>query len=388
MRLRGHGAWALLLVAAVAVGGCADERPLPNGGGGAAVLRPPPQLQQRSIGDLSVRIIVGERTPTTHTINAVGTRDDVDVSVPSDEPSTLRIYWYERYVLNGTVYPLPLGFQRLSVRAGQTAATTDGVPFEHEFEDADPDARIPRSVAALDVDRRFLFDCEIATTYGDPCSFDTDGDGVSNFAERTAETPTVPVRVLPGIEILGDPEPPLANVEAGCFAMDGGSPADAGGAYTVCLPAYRIARARVTSDAIERYWHESLSSTTRRLGRASDGSVTGLDWNDAVGYARWLSATTGVGYRLPTEAELTWYLAAAIDETKAFPSRSAAAVREWTCSDYRRHVDGSEQACSPDVGAADPFQSAEPKSIGGPLPRQGLGTAARRSDVGFRLARD
>ena len=54
---------------------------------------------------------------------------------------------------------------------------------------------------------------------------------------------------------------------------------------------------------------------------AADGSVTGVSWNDAMGFCRWLSEKDGHPYRLPTEAE--WEYACRAGSTTPFSSGDA-----------------------------------------------------------------
>ena len=60
-----------------------------------------------------------------------------------------------------------------------------------------------------------------------------------------------------------------------------------------------------TFEGPARLWNfvEGTSWKNPNFEQASNHPVVCVSWNDAVAYTKWLSAQTGVAYRLPTEAE-------------------------------------------------------------------------------------
>lgn len=124
----------------------------------------------------------------------------------------------------------------------------------------------------------------------------------------------------------------LVVVPAGSFTM--GSPeseygrqANEGPRRTVRLPIFAIGRTEVSFDD----WQPCFDQGACSFLPADDGwgrgalPVINVSLEDAQAYARWLSATTGEWYRLPSEAE--WEYAARAGSESAFPS--GACLADW-----------------------------------------------------------
>ena len=154
----------------------------------------------------------------------------------------------------------------------------------------------------------------------------------------TKETPTSPV-VLPAWV------PALVEVPAGPFLM-GSSDADTQAdedekpQHTLELPTYWIGRTEVTNAQFRQfvegdgysnpvYWTEAGWAWRQENARTQpyywddlrwngdDQPVVGVSWFEAVAYVRWLSAQTGIAFRLPTEAE--WEKAARGTDGQTWP---------------------------------------------------------------------
>jgi formylglycine-generating enzyme required for sulfatase activity len=84
--------------------------------------------------------------------------------------------------------------------------------------------------------------------------------------------------------------------------------------HEVSIPEFAISKTEVTIADYERF----ARATGRRLPHAggvekSRYPVSGVSWEDAVDYSRWLSQQTGQTYRLPSEAEWEFAATAGID---------------------------------------------------------------------------
>jgi formylglycine-generating enzyme required for sulfatase activity len=100
----------------------------------------------------------------------------------------------------------------------------------------------------------------------------------------------------------------MVYVPAGEFTM--GLPWETGGAedespeHKVHLDSYWISKYEITFDQYDRYCQEtnkgSMSDYDRGRGKRP---VIGVSWEDCQGFCHWLSRTTGLTFRLPSEAQ-------------------------------------------------------------------------------------
>ena len=109
-------------------------------------------------------------------------------------------------------------------------------------------------------------------------------------------------------------EPETVDVQAGAFLM-GTDPGEGIPDYetpqhTVTLPGYHIGKYPVTNrEYAEFVRREKAQDVPKDAGwflreppaDRLDHPVTGVSWDDAVAYCRWLSSRSGRSYRLPTE---------------------------------------------------------------------------------------
>jgi len=205
---------------------------------------------------------------------------------------------------------------------------------------------------------------------------------------------------------------------------------DAGPAHDVQLGGFLISATEVTFEDYDRF----ARASGRRLpddfgwGRG-DRPVVDVTWNDARVYAQWLSARTGKGYRLPSEAQ--WEYAASAGERSPFwwgfqaePERAvcfdcgtkwdnrssapvgsfgpnplglydtAGNVMEWVDDCYHADYTGApldgrpwdEENCSFRVARGGAFN--KPARSMHSTVRQHLAPDTRINALGFRLARD
>lgn len=131
--------------------------------------------------------------------------------------------------------------------------------------------------------------------------------------------------------------PEMVGLESGTFTM--GSPdseanrtGNEGPQREVAISAIRISKTEIT----RAQWQRCVDAGgcgTAQGGGAAEAPVTGISWDDAVGYANWLSQASGQSYRLPTEAE--WEYAARSGKATAYwwgatypgPGASASAIK-------------------------------------------------------------
>src|SRR5579883_860933 len=126
------------------------------------------------------------------------------------------------------------------------------------------------------------------------------------------------------------PEPQLVTIPAGSFLMGSDRGQDnERPVHRVFLDAFRLAAHQVTNDDFAcflrataqlppPFWRDPNFSHPRQ-------PVVGVSWHEAVSYCRWLAASTGRPYRLPTEAE--WGRAARIPPQLCRPLAHRARTR-------------------------------------------------------------
>jgi formylglycine-generating enzyme required for sulfatase activity len=129
-------------------------------------------------------------------------------------------------------------------------------------------------------------------------------------------------------------EPETIFIPAGPFLMgsptDAAAPEDEKPQHQVDLPAYRIGKFPVTNQQYLEYVRQTGAAAApetgwklARQGKVPDEAklahpVTGVSWDEALGYCHWLSQQTGRRYRLPTEAE--WEKAArGVEDARPYP---------------------------------------------------------------------
>jgi formylglycine-generating enzyme required for sulfatase activity len=140
--------------------------------------------------------------------------------------------------------------------------------------------------------------------------------------------------------------PELVVVPAGSFVM--GSPADEEGHSADEEPQHRVTIGRpfaagkyeVTAAEWDACVAEAVCAGDQAANRASDRQpMTGVSWQDAQAYVRWLSRRTGKKYRLLTEAE--WEYAARGGTTTPYHTG-------WTIGPNQANISG--KATNPPTG--------------------------------------
>lgn len=148
--------------------------------------------------------------------------------------------------------------------------------------------------------------------------------------ETETETAPTTVATTPGVPKgesfadtlnVGGKAPTMIWIPAGEFRMgarDSAAQFDERPQHTVSVPAFAMSVNEVTISEYAKF----ARATGRKLPKTGDLDpetypVFFVSWNDAVEYAKWLSAQTGKNYRLPTEAE--WEYAMRAGTTTAYP---------------------------------------------------------------------
>jgi formylglycine-generating enzyme required for sulfatase activity len=110
--------------------------------------------------------------------------------------------------------------------------------------------------------------------------------------------------------------------------------------HPVTLPDYRIGKTPVTNRQYEEFIRrtgrlvpaEALWNGQHPPEDRHDEPLTGVNFDEALAYCKWLSCQTGRHYSLPNEAE--WEKAASSATNRGF---TWDAVREWTCTLWGEH---------------------------------------------------
>jgi formylglycine-generating enzyme required for sulfatase activity len=174
-----------------------------------------------------------------------------------------------------------------------------------------------------------------------------DGDGRSAQARvtiRVSSSQATPTE-RPGRTFRDCPVcPEMVVVPGGEFLM--GSPPDETGRYDDEGPQRRVQIKRFAAGKHEVTWAEydvcvsaGACSPPRDDGFGKGGRpVTHVSWDDVQVYARWLSASTGMPYRLLSEAE--WEYAARAGTETAFSVGRTIAASEANFDARRVYLDG------------------------------------------------
>ena len=218
--------------------------------------------------------------------------------------------------------------------------------------------------------------------------------------------------------------PDMVAIEGGTFTM--GSPDDEanrtgneGPQREVSISAFRISQTEITRAQWQLCVDAGGCNSPQGSGDA-DSPVTGINWDEAVGYTTWLSANSDETYRLPSEAE--WEYAARAGQTTPYwwgvtypgPGASASAVeaarsmpangygvsgmlgnvREWVADCYVNNYrdaprDGSAVTagdCSRPVVRGGSFKTGAAEHRAASRARFSKGT--KDSALGFRVVAD
>jgi formylglycine-generating enzyme required for sulfatase activity len=111
-------------------------------------------------------------------------------------------------------------------------------------------------------------------------------------------------RVLRDTLSDGSQGPEMVKLEKGTFRMGGNRDKDERPVHEVALHAFALGRYPVTFEEYDRFCDATGRDKPGDKGWGRGRRpVINVSWEDAHAYAQWLSAETGVQYRLPSEAE-------------------------------------------------------------------------------------
>jgi formylglycine-generating enzyme required for sulfatase activity len=204
--------------------------------------------------------------------------------------------------------------------------------------------------------------------------------------------------------------PEMVRVPAGEFLMGNDrGPKDSSPAHQVVLGEFEISRREMSN----RFYKSFIEATGHPAPNPqasgwqgnnypadkADAPVTGISWEDATAFCKWLSQEGGTTYRLPTEAE--WERAA---RTVGNVYQSISVVWEWCQDWYDAEYYKRKDRLSPQGPALRPAPSNDPKIPQGRVIRGGSASSAGRAvrvfernaaqptqgrgDIGFRVVRE
>lgn len=162
----------------------------------------------------------------------------------------------------------------------------------------------------------------------EPAETDTAMAETAETPPPAAETPTVATAPpVPRGETfadalkIGGTAPQMIWIPAGEFQMgarDSGAQFDERPQHRVSVPAFAMSVHEITIAEYLKF-ARAAGRKAPKTGDLDPASypVFFVSWNDAVEYAKWLSAQTGKNYRLPSEAE--WEYAMRAGTTTAYP---------------------------------------------------------------------
>ncbi|GAC1345170.1 MAG: hypothetical protein NVSMB18_24310 [Acetobacteraceae bacterium] len=149
--------------------------------------------------------------------------------------------------------------------------------------------------------------------------------------------------------------PVMVNIPLGAFTMGlGGRDPAAKPAHHVNVRAFALSQEPITSRQWQACANAGACSPPPEVATADPaGPVHNMSWDDAQAYVRWLSATTGKSYRLPSEAE--WEYAARGGTTTRYPWGDQLGVALANCA----NCGGSQ-----DKQAPAPARNYKPNAFG------------------------
>lgn len=152
--------------------------------------------------------------------------------------------------------------------------------------------------------------------------------GILFHVNKSSYPPTLAAKAMfvqLGIWPLAEPE--MVEIPAGEFEMgdlsDGDGQSDEHPVHTVhFVNAFEMGRYEVTFDEYDLFAAATGRDKPSDQGwERGDRPVINVSWQDAVAYAQWLSARSGLNYRLPSEAEWEYAARAGTKSMRYWPDR-------------------------------------------------------------------